>query len=308
VSEILYFPYQLSNKGSVRNGSLISYRGGFADLFPWPEFGDSDLKGQLQSIQNGKPSTLAQRSLQLAEKDAIWRQNKKTPIQGSGIRNHFLITNETAAEVATGFEKVKIKMKPDFEKQISMLEEFAELGLGLRLDFNCSLDFSRFVAFEKMLPAKVKKQIEFIEDPFQYNNATWAEANQLLPLACDFEFDKVNWSQFKDKSEVPFSVLIYKPARQDRAVAETAIEKGLNITVTSSMDHPVGCLHALAETIEIKKQYGNQILDSGCMSWLVYGPNEFTENIHSVNSEIVGVNGSGIGFDKIFERLPWKKI
>ena len=300
-----YYPYSLvSNRGITRKGTLISSAGGYADLFPWPEFGDLDLDQQLHLLKKGKPTPLAQRSFKLAIKDGEWRKAGINPIRNNDVENHFLINDFSEADIPSGFQTLKIKMMENFRIQIPFLEKWADRNFKIRLDFNSSLTFENFLNFSNALSANLKNQIDFVEDPFPYSLENWKAANEQLPLACDFEQPNVDWNQ----SVFPFTTVIYKPARQDRSQIQGPLASGLNLVVTSSMDHPMGCLHALVESIELKKEFGSQILDAGCMSWPIYGTNDYTEKIKVSGSKVIDVEGLGIGFDRILQRLPWIPI
>jgi O-succinylbenzoate synthase len=303
--DVLYFPYTLvSRRGQARKGALISYAGGYADLFPWPEFGDEKLDDQLFSLKNGTPTALATRTLHLATKDGQWRQSKINPTRKNNLLNHYLIDDFSEPEIPSGFKTLKIKMMENYRIQIPFLEKWAEADYQLRLDFNSGINFESFLNFERALSPQLKTKIEFVEDPFPFHFDHWKIANEHLPLACDFEYTKVDWN----KIDFPFKTFIYKPARQDRRYIQKSIEIGLNVAVTSSMDHAVGCLHALAEAIELKNDFGDQILDPGCMSWPIYGPSEFAEKIKTNGAAVIDVDGTGIGFDQIFQELAWIQL
>jgi O-succinylbenzoate synthase len=179
-----------------------------------------------------------------------------------------------------------------------------------RLDFNQSINFELYRSFLEKLGRAFWPRIEFVEDPFPYDFERWQEANQWIPLAMDADFEKVKWAQVAmARSARPFEVLILKPARTDvNKFMKRADKHFLKVAVTSSLDHPVGNLHALWVACELKKFRPNQILDAGCLSHRVYRSNKFSNLIVTQGPYLGEIAGTGVGFNELLQSLPWVEL
>jgi O-succinylbenzoate synthase len=170
------------------------------------------------------------------------------------------------------------------------------------LDFNGNKDFAVFEDFAQAIPENLRESIEFVEDPVPYDIDLWVQAAQYFTLAVDFEIDKVDFSEFNQ----PFQVVILKPARQDVAkILDFANDCDLKLVVTSTMDHPVGIVHALRVAAEIRRTFPGRLIDCGCLTHHLYWPDDFTKELVMQGPSLVQVNGYGIGFDKLLSALPW---
>lgn len=317
MSDIYFHKYTLQSFTALnkktnaveRQGCLLRINGGFADLFPWPEFGDETLDQQLAYLSAGKPTLLTQQSLVLAQKDSEYRQHQINPLKKSPpLRNHLLMTSLTADLQIKDFKSVKIKLGRDWSKDIPVLNAWIESNPSIlvRLDFNSSLNLTEFGKFVQQCSDLLKQQIEFVEDPMPYIEKDWFRAEELLPLACDFEWDKAFSAA---KTSVPFHVLIAKPARRALLEISTrAKDFNLAIVVTSSMDHPVGCLQALTQALELKKDPELRLLDAGCLSWNQYSEKIFSSQIDVSGPYVLGTPGFGVGFEQTLEKLKWMKL
>lgn len=304
-----------SREGALLKCTWPDGKIGYSDIHPWQELGDADIDTQLMALSRGRISFLVEQSIWLARKDAILRSMMKNGFEGaSRFKNHFLIsdlskiTDKNLNDIkASGFSSVKIKVGnnplEDAERSLKVLRTG---HFWVRFDFNSKLDFSMFERFISILDKSSKAKIEFVEDPFPFEQKAWAEASRLVPLAADHEYDNVEWSKVK---EPPFKVIVIKPARQDvdKAV-NRATTFNLKMVVTSSLDHPVGMIHSALVASEIKKAYPNQLLDCGCLSLKSYKPNEFSNKIMVQGPYFTQVPGYGIGFDQTFEGLAWSDL
>ncbi|MEZ0392617.1 MAG: hypothetical protein ACAH59_10390, partial [Pseudobdellovibrionaceae bacterium] len=85
----------------VRQGALLKVQWpsdqiGYADIFPWPEYGDAPIEQQIEALAKGKISGLVEQAIWLAKKDAKLRSQNKNAFTGAAkIKNHFLITDYT---------------------------------------------------------------------------------------------------------------------------------------------------------------------------------------------------------------------
>ena len=91
-------------------------------------------------------------------------------------------------------------------------------------------------------------------------------------------------------------VLIVKPAIEE--IPETNKE----MIITSYMDHPIG-------------QFGAAYFAAlhpaprcGLFTHVLYERNEFIEAIRTDGARLLPPEGTGVGFDDLLERQPWKKL
>lgn len=304
----------------VREGALLRCvwpddKVGYGDCFPWPELGDVDIDTHLHALSRGRLSTLMEQTIWLARKDAAMRALLKNGLQGAvKIKNHYLVNdpfklNETELNniKAAGYTTIKVKVGRDLEEESKIIvKSLKSNNLMLRLDFNSKADFSQFERFMVNFDTAMRRRIEYIEDPFAFDQKAWAEASRLAPLAVDHEYENIDWAKMV---EPPFRVIVIKPARQD---VDKAIHRcttfGLRATVTSSLDHPLGVMHAAIVAAELKKDLPNTILDCGLLSLKTYKPNEFTNKIIVQGPYITQVQGMGVGFDTILEHQQWEAL
>ncbi|MGZ8789795.1 MAG: hypothetical protein ACXW4P_16385 [Thermoanaerobaculia bacterium] len=73
--------------------------------------------------------------------------------------------------------------------------------------------------------------------------------------------------------------------------------------MTSYMDHAVGQFFAayVAATHDVNPR-------CGLMTHVLYEPDAFFERIERDGARLLPPRGTGIGFDDLLERLPWKSI
>lgn len=129
--------YKLMTKstGQERQGYLLkiqtdSFAAGYADIFPWPEFGDPEFLIIPKIIKEKHGSALLNRSLEFAIRDGEARANQKTLTEGQALSNHCLITDiEDSGELKIrkafdlGFEKIKIKVCRNKKREINFLRK-----------------------------------------------------------------------------------------------------------------------------------------------------------------------------------------
>jgi o-succinylbenzoate synthase len=154
----------------------------------------------------------------------------------------------------------------------------------IRIDFNAALTSGEFVRIAETLP---KERVDFIEDPCPYDPATWRELRERtgLRLALD---------RFPGQADV----LVHKPALSGDFPSFDG-----EIVVTSYMDHPVGQFGAayIAATHDVSPR-------CGLMTHVLYEPDAFIERIGREGARLLPPRGTGIGFDDLLEKLPWKPI
>lgn len=327
--KIWFYKYELepiSNLGALagsanRPGALLKVQWpngkfGYADLFPWPELGDVDIDTQLVAISKGRLTSLAEQSIWLAKKDADFRSRQLNIFAGAAkVKNHYLLNdiskfndNVLGNLRTAGFTTVKIKVGKNLEDEARFVSRLIRQNpLLVRLDFNSKIDLPAYKKFMTSIDITERAKIEFVEDPFPWNLEQWTEAAAFVPLALDNEFDRVKWDEIKDRP--PFKVLIVKPARRDvEKDIKLALRYELKVVVTSSLDHPVGVAHACNIASEVRKSNPSILLDCGCLTLRSYKPSEFFTRVQSSGPYFSGVNGTGIGFDDLLQRIEWTPI
>jgi O-succinylbenzoate synthase len=257
-----------------REGALIRAGEGFADLHPWPELGDAPLDEQLRLLARGETTSLTRATLRLAEADGEARRRGVSLFEGVTIpESHW-----PGPDPPPGFDTVKLKEPQSVDPR-----------LRIRLDLNGRLTPDEYRALARHLP---REQIEFVEDPCAYDPQVWGDLRSAtgLRLALDLVPDRAAGGGF--------DVLVFKPARS----AEWPSFAG-EIVVTSYMDHPVGQLGAawIAATHRVSPR-------CGLVTHVLYEHDPFIERMHLDGMRLIPPEGTGIGFDDLMDRLPWRKL
>jgi O-succinylbenzoate synthase len=254
----------------AREGALIRDGDGFADVHPWPELGDEPLGEQLARLARGETTSLTRRSLAFAKLDGAARREGRSLFDGLTIpKSHW-----PGDDPPDDFDTVKLKS----------IERIPD-RVRLRIDFNATLRPEEFVYIADALP---KERVDFVEDPCPYDGATWSALRQTTGLR--FALDRGLATEGVD-------VLVVKPAVQEMPAGDH------DVVVTSYMDHPVGQFFAayVAAT--------NQVNDRcGLFTHVLFEPDDFIERVRSDGARLLAPEGSGVGFDDLLERLPWKTL
>jgi len=254
----------------TRYGALIRTESGFADVHPWPELGDATIEEQLTRLARNETTPLTAASLRLAQADSEARERGVSLFAGLTIpESHW-----SGDDPPHSFDTAKVKDASKLPDRVR-----------LRIDFNATLTAEEFEAIAKRLP---RDRIDFVEDPCPYDAKTWKALRDRtgLRLALDRSF-----------AEDGVDVVVVKPAIQE--VPQTAKE----IVVTSYMDHPVGQLGAAYVA-------ANHATSSRCglVTHVLYDRNEFSEQLELDGMRLVPPRGTGVGFDDVLERLPWRRL
>jgi O-succinylbenzoate synthase len=314
-------PFQSLNAlsgGQVQVGALLKIQWpdgltGYADLHPWSSLGDLSLDQQLADLKNGKISLQVEQSIWLARRDAKMRaENKNIFDYGAPVKNNYVATQVQSLsedffqELRTqGFTHIKVKMGRDLEQEKVFLSQAAAADFRLRLDFNGMGSWPIFERFMTSLPKTVLPYIEYVEDPFRYEESEWREARRLVKIAVDNQLPQVKWNF----SQVPFDVVVIKPAKTDvDLLVQRCLQHELSMVVTSYMDHTIGMFHALGVAMELKKTYPNNMLTAGCLTHQLFKRDEFSLQVKSQGPFVLRVPGSGVGFDKLLETREWQLI
>ena len=266
---IWYWPYALSEK---RRGALIRVGSGFADVHPWPELGDAPLETQLDLLRRGETTPLTKRSLELAKIDGAARGRGVSVFDGLQIP----LSHWPGSDPPPEFDTAKLKGIDRIPDRVR-----------LRIDFNARLRAEEFLMLAEGLPLD---RIDFIEDPCPYDGATWTALREQtrMRLALD-----------RFQAEEGVDVLVVKPAIQE--MPQTQKE----IVITSYMDHPVGQFGAAYVAAKNARRVSPRC---GLFTHVLYQRNDFIEMIRSDGARLLPPEGTGIGFDTLLERLPWKKL
>lgn len=325
MKDVFFSPYRLTprqplnskTQGIVRHGALLKVIWndglcGYADLHPWEELGDQGLSEQLRLIGEGRWTPLSYSSLSLARKDAEFRLVGKNLLPEKGeLKNNALISSVKDVDddllntlKLQGFDTVKIKLGGDLKLETHQLRKFTNTSFRLRFDFNSLLSEHSYSEFMSSVPKEVRDQIEYVEDPFPYDSKAWARARKWAPLAVDQDISHVI-----THADPAFDVLILKPAKSDvTEVVQFAQKHRCKVAVTSYMDHVVGVLHAASVAHELFKEYGELILESGCLTHHLFEESEFSEGVLSEGPYLYAGPGVGVGFNSQLEALSWQKL
>lgn len=263
------------SRPGVREGALLRIDEGFADLHPWPELGDPTLDEQLERLRRGEATPQVQASLELARLDREARANGRSLFDGVEIpESHW-----PGDDPPDGFDTIKIKDTAPLPPHVRV-----------RIDFNERLTAEDFLRVAVALP---REQIDFIEDPCPFDESVWLEVRKRsgFRLAVDRASASAGTSAAAD-------VVVHKPALHARFPFTER-----EVVVTSYMDHPVGQFGAayVAATHEVSSR-------CGLMTHVLYETNDFIERITCEGARLLASRGTGIGFDDLLERLPWKKL
>jgi O-succinylbenzoate synthase len=326
--KISYSPYTLkpaqhlsaaANIGE-RNGILLKIEWpdgliGYSDLHPWTELGDDSWEDQLAGVRQGQISTMLEQAIWLARKDAQHRKQDKNIFEGvASIKNNYIVTDirtepEGLADrlKTEGFETVKIKVGRDLKAEAAYISALGRDGnFKLRLDFNAVGTWQTYERFMSSIDKVSLTRVQYVEDPFPFDEQAWTDAKRFAPLAIDNQISKVDLKKIQSK---PFDVVILKPAKMDvSSTVQNCIMKDFKIAVTSYMDHPVGVMHALAIACELKKAHPQRILDAGCMTLKLFQMDLYSAEVVTSGAFIKRPSGKGIGFDALLEKETWSQI
>lgn len=256
-----------------RHGALIRVANGVADVHPWPELGDLPLDEQLSRLARGETTPLTWASLRLARCDGEARKLGKSLFEGLTIpASHW-----PGSDPPEGFDTVKVKSV-----------ERLPPNLRLRIDFNATLTPREFLDIAR--DHFRGRRVDFVEDPCPYDPRVWSALKREtgLRLALDRQV----------AADPAVDVLVHKPAVQ---AAWPAFDG--EIVVTSYMDHPVGQMGAafVAASHESSSR-------CGLFTHVLYEDDPFIERIRNDGSRLLPPEGSGVGFDDLLEKLPWRKL
>jgi O-succinylbenzoate synthase len=176
------------------------------------------------------------------------------------------------------------------------------LGMRVRLDANASFSADQFKEFAHSLNPSVRSTIEFIEDPTD-SPTEWRALRTELMLP--FAFDRGAWPENPTDA---FDWVVIKPAIQNPArVASQAKLYGINMCVTSYLDHPVGQMGAALEAARLVRQSMN-VGTCGLLSHSAYEASDFSMALQTRGPELMPSSDIGIGFTDLLENLQWERL
>lgn len=258
----------------ARAGALIRAGDGFADVHPWPELGDAPLDEQLALLARGETTALTRASLRLARLDGDARSRGVSLFEGLTIpESHW-----PGGDPPDGFDTVKLKGASSVPPQVR-----------LRIDFNATPTAEEFLQIAETLP---RERVDFIEDPCPFDERVWSDLRERTGLR--LALDRAT-AQPRNRAT---DVIIHKPA-----LHESFPQTDKEVVVTSYMDHPVGQFGAayIAATHRVSAR-------CGLFTHVLYERDAFIEQIRSSGSRLLAPAGTGIGFDELLGRLPWRRL
>jgi o-succinylbenzoate synthase len=300
-------PIHAKKTHTTRPGALLQVEFddgtlGYADCHPWEELGDLPLQTQLELLKSGKCTRLTARSLYFAKADAKARADRRNLLDPRIIpKSHYLVTllDETSlADIKMasekGFTHFKLKMGNDLKREEELIRELIKLfpKARLRLDFNAKLSREEFISFLDRISSAIPS-IDFIEDPFSFNYASWRQIQETfsVALAAD-EFYKTAYGHPEAAK-----ILIMKPAVHTLK----SISSGQRLITTSYLDHPIGQISAAYMASLAKTSLDHDEI-CGLLSHETYEMNPFSQMIDHNGPALQAVQGYGLGFDELLSK------
>lgn len=313
-----YWHYRLKSRRDLNSRSprrefegllLRDGEGGYACVHPWPELGDPSLQRCLDDLSGPRRWPIIRRSLRCLEMDGAARSLKDPLFEDLELPpSHATLTGCDVALVAkaveSGFSAVKLKCGHDPALEMGFLAEMGGLHQELRwrLDFNESCDADHLIALLAGLPPGIRERIDFIEDPCPFSESKWDKLwrEGQVPLAVDRE---------SGPHRVAAQFVVIKPAIDEPwLLAEAAAERGQRVVVTSYMDHPLGQSFAAWEAGRLALQFPGLVGVCGLQTHHLFEADAFTEALGPWTPDFHAAPGTGLGFDDLLEKLPWKRV
>lgn len=300
------------NAASARlwcEGALIRSGEGFGCIHPWPELGDPPLAKCLDDLAGERRWPLVRRALRCVALDGVARREEVSLFDDLEVPvSHATLPSPDAEAVArareAGFDRVKLKAGRDFAAEARFFREMAAEHPGLRWRFDCNEVPEPAEAAEFLLglePA-LRERIDFVEDPCPYSEAVWRELHERtgVRLAVDRE---------AAPRCAAAQVMVIKPAVDEPVLLlEAAAARGQEVVVTSAMDHPLGQAFAAWEAGRLDLQFPGRTGVCGLQTHHLFEPDAFTEALGPWSPRFRAPEGTGLGFDELLEKLPWRRL
>lgn len=273
--------------GKPHTGCLLkvefgAWRIGYADLHPWPEYGEEELETQLEMFLGGFPTTLIVKSLYFAAEDAAARRAQRNCLTGLNLpRTHYLAKEASQIDegLALGFTHFKVKTA---DLQNVVLPPRAKLRVDLAGKFN----FAQFHLWWEDLSDDVRSSIDMIEDP-------WSGPGE------DFENPTLLFSDWKENPAWQGKVV--KPARHTGELDP----RWRRIVFTHSLDHPFAHACAIWEAARFYKRFPRMFEPCG---FFRSENSSFFSDWKSFGPRLSPSKGSGFGFDDQLNSLRWERV
>ncbi len=317
---------------------------GVSDLHPWPEWDGFNLEQHMSQLKSYSldpsfaVSPLVLRSLERAKKDLQFRKKNSSfwvefprPLVGDlriRVKNNYLII-ESISKIPqfelegmlsraqeNGFDIVKIKLgnflKAEKDVLFDLMNRFPHFLW--RLDFNSSLSFADATEFFKNWTRDQVRAVEYVEDPCPFAMEDWSILNQMIPLAFDRPELKNGTGVGAQNPDVfggldvkkLFKYLVVKTAHQNAmGWAEWCHSQKIKMSLTSSMDHPLGIAHSMKEFLEIQKKYPQLLTIAGLRSSFAYEKSKFQEALEDETPFLKAPQGTGVGYDDLLKDIQW---
>lgn len=290
-------------------GILIRQGGGHACIHPWQELGDPTLEACLADLAGPRRRAIVRRALRCAEMDRVAREFGHSLFEDLEVpASHATVPDadekSIAAAVDAGFGTVKLKAGRDAAIEARRLCELAERfpALRWRVDANECFEPAAAESFLGALDSPTLRALDFIEDPCPYADSTWGQLRRGKPvrLAVDREASPLTRAA---------QVMIIKPAIDEPLLlAEAAMQNSQQVVVTSYMDHPVGQAFAAWEAARLALRMPGLVGICGLQTHHLFEPDAFTEMLGPWSPTFTVPEGHGIGFDDLFDMIPWTRI
>ncbi len=283
---------------------------GYGCLHPWESLGDVSLDGLIQQLVEGRISRQVRSALECAEVDREARLSGVSLFDGLEVPDsHATIVgglDRVGEAVAEGYDTVKLKMGRDDEANLKLLKSVFDAfpALRVRLDYNGVSGVSAMDHFLGAMGEDLRRQIDFIEDPFSYEDAAWGELRD--KYAVKFGVDRG-----VGEATVEYDVAVVKPAINDvDKICNRSQMCGRNVVITSYMDHPVGQSYAAYCAGKMNGMYVGLVNKRcGLMTHGLFESTGFIEKLSgSGPAWNYGVGEVGLGFDELLGGLDWQDI
>lgn len=224
-----------ADRGWRRQGALLRVESpvgvGYADVHPWPEFGEAPLEAQLARLAAGVVTPLTAQSLRCATVDAAARAEGRWLFEGLTVpashRSLASVSKPALEETRRlGFTAIKLKGLDFSSSEVEMLRES---GLRVRLDGNAR--YSSSDVLKRLGTWGDLGWIDFIEDPCPFDLGDWGRIRAEFGVRLGLDWER---------GPREYDVRVLKPARQGLE----EVDKAVPLVVTSSFDHPIGQVYA----------------------------------------------------------------
>jgi O-succinylbenzoate synthase len=316
-SDLWFWKYELTARQPVNaattrrsyEGVLLRIGDGFACLHPWPELGDPALDKCLRDLQGARRWPIVRRAIRCAEEDGNARfignelfEEIDVPDSHATLPWHDERIVDSAVE--KGFAQIKMKVGRDLKADGAFLAAMGERhpALRWRLDFNERPTPEEARDFLLGQSESLRARIDFAEDPCPYVEDVWVhlgrETRTILAV---------------DREAAPLAkaagVMVVKPAVDEPwLLAEAAAGRGQQVIVTSYMDHPLGQCFAAWEAAKLNVQFPGLVGICGLQTHQMFTPCPFSERLGRWSPHFHPPGGTGLGFDDLLEKLPWKRL